>query len=120
MAMTFTPGRGDIISINLDPTAGHEQRGFRPCLVISDDRFNKASGMVVILPITSSEARAESPWSVPVQTKRGKKRIVGYVLASQVRTIDLMAEQRECRFESVATSECLEEAVARFQAVVIP
>jgi mRNA interferase MazF len=120
MAMSFTPSRGDIISINLNPTAGHEQNGFRPCLVISDDRFNKASGMVLVLPITSSEARADSPWSVVVETKRGKKRVHGYVLTSQVRTIDLLAEQRECRFDSIATVECLDESIARFQTIIDP
>lgn len=120
MAMAFTPSRGDIISINLNPTAGHEQNGFRPCLVISEGRFNERSRMVVVLPITSSEARADSPWSVPVETKKGKKRIVGYVLTSQVRTIDLEADQRECRYDSVVTLDCVDECVARFQAIIDP
>src|SRR5690554_2917918 len=120
MGMTFTPSRGDIIKLKLDPTAGHEQNGFRPCLVISDQKFNQASGMVVILPITSSEARASSPWSVPVKVKKGKNRVYGYILASQCRTIDFQAPERECGFESTITNDCLEEALGRFQAIIDP
>lgn len=120
MGMTFTPSRGDIIRLKLDPTAGHEQNGFRPCLVISEKDYNQASGMVVVLPITSSEARANSPWSIPVQTRKGKSRVHGYILSSQCRTIDFQAPERESKFDSTVTADCLEEAVGRFQAIIDP
>ena len=36
----MTPLRGELWTIDLDPTRGHEQSGKRPALVISDDAFN--------------------------------------------------------------------------------
>ncbi|WP_039889405.1 type II toxin-antitoxin system PemK/MazF family toxin, partial [Acidiphilium sp. PM] len=33
--------RGDIYLVDLEPTAGHEQRGHRPVLVVSPDAFNR-------------------------------------------------------------------------------
>lgn len=50
------PSKGDIWLVDLNPTRGHEQAGKRPCLVVSVDLFNQgASGLVVVLPITSKE-----------------------------------------------------------------
>jgi mRNA interferase MazF len=46
--------RGEIWFIGLNPVIGHEQAGKRPAIVISDDLFNHgASGMAIVLPITS-------------------------------------------------------------------
>ena len=44
--------RGDIYLVSLDPTAGHEQCGSRPVLVVSPTEFNEATKLPVILPIT--------------------------------------------------------------------
>ncbi len=44
--------RGDIVRLNLNPTAGREQQGdFRPALIISPAAFN-VSGLVLIAPVT--------------------------------------------------------------------
>ncbi|MBX7228111.1 MAG: type II toxin-antitoxin system PemK/MazF family toxin, partial [Burkholderiaceae bacterium] len=40
--------RGDIYLVSLDPTAGHEQRGSRPVLVVSPDEFNEVTKLPVI------------------------------------------------------------------------
>jgi hypothetical protein len=29
-------GHGSVVVVELDPTVGHEQRGVRPCVVVSD------------------------------------------------------------------------------------
>ena len=47
--------RGDIFMVSLDPTSGREQRGHRPVVVVSADAFNAATGIPVVLPITSGE-----------------------------------------------------------------
>jgi mRNA interferase ChpB len=39
--------------VDRDPTAGREQKGRRPVLVISPDAFNTATNLPIILPITS-------------------------------------------------------------------
>lgn len=45
--------RGDIYLVSLDPTAGHEQSGSRPVLIVSPDEFNQATKLPVILPINN-------------------------------------------------------------------
>ena len=48
--------RGDVWLGDLSPTLGHEQTGCRPLLVVSVDDFHQGpSGLVVILPITSTD-----------------------------------------------------------------
>ncbi|MCC4359022.1 type II toxin-antitoxin system PemK/MazF family toxin [Limosilactobacillus reuteri] len=48
--------QGQIIKISLNPTEGHEQGGYRPALVVSNNDFNQlCGGMVKIMPITSNE-----------------------------------------------------------------
>lgn len=48
--------QGQIIMIILDPTKGHEQSGYRPAMVASNNDFNQlCGGMVKIIPITSNE-----------------------------------------------------------------
>jgi mRNA interferase MazF len=50
-----SPLRGEVWLINLDPVRGHEQAGSRPCLVVSDDLYNRGpSGKQIVLPITST------------------------------------------------------------------
>ena len=45
--------RGDIYLVSLDPTAGHEQSGNRPVLVVSPSLFNDVTKLPVVLPITN-------------------------------------------------------------------
>ncbi len=43
--------RGDIYLVSLDPTAGHEQKGSRPVVIVSPDAFNQITKLPVVLPI---------------------------------------------------------------------
>ncbi|MEW6427172.1 MAG: type II toxin-antitoxin system PemK/MazF family toxin [Thermodesulfobacteriota bacterium] len=49
--------RFDVFLVNLDPTAGHEIKKTRPCLVISPDEMNRCIGTVIVAPMTT-EGRA--------------------------------------------------------------
>lgn len=54
--MPGAPCRGEIWTADLEPARGHEQGGQRPCLILSDDRFNQGpAGLVVILPLTTKK-----------------------------------------------------------------
>ena len=50
--------RGEICLVSLNPTAGHEQQGKRPILIISPTDFNTLTGKPVVLPIISSRRLA--------------------------------------------------------------
>ncbi|MGB3615357.1 MAG: type II toxin-antitoxin system PemK/MazF family toxin [Elainellaceae cyanobacterium] len=79
--------RGAVIRVNLNPTLGREQSGdARPCLIISNSKFNAArGGIVVAMPITST-IKPEIKVMVPVL--EGFK-VRGSIIAEQVRTLAL-------------------------------
>jgi len=50
------PGRGAVVSAELDPTTGHEQRGVRPCIVVSDPDVisGQRFPLVCVVPVTGT------------------------------------------------------------------
>ena len=55
MVGKYIPKQGDIAFLDFNPTKGHEQAGKRPCIVISNNVFNKNTKMTIVCPITSNE-----------------------------------------------------------------
>lgn len=51
--MTIIPARGDLVWLDFDPQAGHEQAGRRPAIVLSEADFNELTGFAVVCPITN-------------------------------------------------------------------
>ena len=79
--------RGDIFWANLNPTVGHEQAGLRPVLILSRDVFNKHSGTVIAIAITSQPQKAGYPLSLELScTKLPKK---SWAKISQIRTLSI-------------------------------
>ena len=91
--------RGDIYLVSLDPTEGHEQRGTRPVLVVSPDRFNAFTRVPIVVPITSGGAFARNA-GFAVSLAGAGTRTTGIVRCDQPRPIDLTA-RRARRLESV-------------------
>jgi len=82
--------RGDIYLVTLDPTAGREQQGFGPVLVISPAEFNAATKLPVVLPITTGgEFARRIGFIVPIS---GIK-TTGVVRCDQPRVLDLHARK---------------------------
>ncbi len=87
--MSRLPVRGDILELSLDPVKGREIRGSRPVLVLSADAFNKASGLLMVAPITQGIASRETGFSVTLMGTGTKT--LGVVLCDQTRTVDARA-----------------------------
>jgi mRNA interferase MazF len=49
----YVPKAGDIVWLQFDPQAGHEQAGHRPALVLSPEKYNMRRGMMLCGPMTS-------------------------------------------------------------------
>lgn len=81
-----TPGSGDIVWLDFNPSSGHEQRGGRPALVVTPASYNRASGLCFVLPITSHGKGY--PFEVPLPPDLETS---GFVLADQGRTVDWKA-----------------------------
>ncbi len=100
--------RGDIYMVSLDPTAGHEQSGSRPVLVVSPAEFNEATKLPVILPITNGGEFARGlGFAVSVT---GIK-TTGIVRCDQPRVIDLAA--RHARKVDTLPAPLMDEVLAK-------
>jgi len=51
-----TLDRGTIVLVELDPTVGHEQRGVRPCVAVSDPTVNadQRFPLIAVVPVTGT------------------------------------------------------------------
>lgn len=107
--------RGDIVRLNLNPTAGREQQGdFRPALVISPAAFN-VSGLVLIAPVTQGGDFARyAGFAVPLSGSGTETQ--GVVLCNQIRTVDLEARGAK-RVESVP-EVVMDDVLARIQVLI--
>ena len=82
--------RGDIYLVSLDPTAGHEQQGRRPVLVISPGKFNRLTGVPVVLPITTGGGFARTA-GFAVSLMGAGTQTTGVIRCDQPRSLDLRA-----------------------------
>lgn len=78
--------QGDIIKVNFNPQKGHEQAGYRPAVVISNDIFNQKTNLAIVCPITNTNNKF--PLHVPLNAKL---QTTGVVLCEHIRTLDLLA-----------------------------
>jgi mRNA interferase MazF len=79
--------RGEVIWADLDPTRGHEQRGARPVVILSEDVFNLRSGTVIAMAITSQPQRAGFPLTLELTSLKLPKR--SWAKISQIRTLSV-------------------------------
>lgn len=79
--------RGEVYWADLNPVRGREQAGLRPVLILSNSLFNRRSGTVIAMAITSQEQRAGFPLTFPLPPEVLTK--PAWVKISQVRTISV-------------------------------
>jgi len=82
--------RGDVFLVSLDPATGHEQQGRRPVLVISPGKFNRLTGVPIVLPITGGGGFARSA-GFAVSLMGAGTQTTGVVRCDQPRALDLRA-----------------------------
>jgi mRNA interferase MazF len=105
------PQPGDLIKIDFDPQAGHEQAGWRPALVISEAAYNGRSNLALICPVTN-QAKGY-PFEVPLPEGCA---LQGVVLADHVKSADLKA--RRAKYVATAPKEVL-DTVRAYVALLI-
>lgn len=84
--------RGDIVLVNLPQavgSAGHEQIGDRPALVVHNDSTSVSLPVVMIVPMTSVLSSQQFPYTIFVQpTKQNGLSLPSVLLIFQLRAID--------------------------------
>ena len=82
--------QGTIIKINFNPQVGHEQAGYRPAVVISNNIFNNKTKLAIVCPITNTDNKF--PLHIPLD-KRTKTK--GVILCEHVKSLDLKNRKYE-------------------------
>ena len=102
--------RGEVWLVGLDPSAGHEQKGRRPVLIVSPEAFNRVTKVPVVLPITSVGSFARTAGFAVALAGAGTK-TTGVVRCDQPRALDLGARNGK-RLEEVPEA-IMDEVLAR-------
>ncbi|MDD4801621.1 MAG: type II toxin-antitoxin system PemK/MazF family toxin [Syntrophomonas sp.] len=102
--MNYTPEQGDVVTLEFDPQVGHEQKGRRPAIVVSNKTFNKFTGMAIVCPITNTKKGFPLHVSLDERTAT-----TGVIMCEQVKSLDISA--RHIIYKEKAPIEMVEEVL---------
>ncbi|MGB3366448.1 MAG: type II toxin-antitoxin system PemK/MazF family toxin [Acidaminobacteraceae bacterium] len=98
----YIPNQGDIIYLDFDPQAGHEQMDRRPALVVSNETYNNITKMALVCPITNTSRNF--PLHVPLDLST---QTTGYIMCEQVKALDISV--RNASLKEKAPSNIIQE-----------
>jgi len=107
----YIPAKGDFVILSFDPQAGHEQKGRRPVLIISNRLFNKHTGLAIVCPITNTNRRIPFHIRVPEQSS-----LTGFIMVEQIKSVDYIS--RNIKFVEKAPREILSDVLGILDAAV--
>ena len=110
VAKKYIPEQGDIVFLDFSPANGHEQKGARPAVVVSKHAFNRATGMALVVPVTSKQK------GYPFEVVLHSKKVAGVALVDQLRSVDYRA-RNACLAASVSGA-VLKEIRMKFSAIL--
>ncbi len=80
--------QGNIVMVSFNPQKGHEQAGYRPALVVSNNIFNRRTNLVLACPITNTDNHFPLHVALDERTKT-----TGVILCEHIRSLDLQSRQ---------------------------
>jgi mRNA interferase MazF len=107
----YIPDRGDVVYLDFNPQAGHEQAGRRPALVLSPEAYNRKTGFAILCPITNTIRG--NPFEVLIPDGC---MVTGAVLAHQIKSLDIAAGR--CEYGCGIPQEVLEETLEKISAIL--
>lgn len=109
--MSNAPDKGDLVYMNFNPQAGHEQAGRRPAIVLSPKSFNVATGFATVCPITNTTR----DWPYEVELPEGLV-FKGVILTDQQKNLDWNA--RSLSVEGQVPEEIADECIAKIRTFI--
>lgn len=106
----YCPKKGDIVWLDFDPQAGHEQAGRRPALIISGQKYNDVTGLAMVCPITSKVKGY--PFEVALTGTKTK----GVALSNHLKSLDWNV--RKAEFIEACPTVILGDVLAKIQAIL--
>lgn len=100
MVKKYIPKQGDLVYLDFNPVKGHEQKGFRPAIVVSNDIFNIKTGMAILCPISTNTKIFPTHYEL-----EDSKKIKGSVFCEHIRSIDY--DERNLKFVEKASDNDL-------------
>lgn len=110
MVKEYIPEKGDLVILTFDPSAGHEQQGRRPALIISNKAFNKSLGLAIACPITNTNRNF--PFHVEVKSQN----LTGFIMTEQIKSIDYNA--RKVKFVGKLDEESLNKVLGITESII--
>lgn len=111
MARRYIPERGDLVWLQFNPQAGHEQAGHRPAVALSPRNYNQRSSLALFCPITSQikgyPFEVVLPDGLPIS---------GAVLCDQAKSLDWSA--RKATFAGKLPPAVSEDILAKLTALL--
>lgn len=107
----YVPDAGDVIWLEPDPQAGHEQTGHRPALVISPASYNVKTGLMVCCPM-STQIKGH-PFEVVIEIDGASSA----VLSDQVKSLDWKI--RNAKKKAVVPASVMTHVRANIKALLV-
>ena len=107
----YVPDRGNIVGLQFNPQAGHEQAGHRPALVLSPASYNRRSGLMLCCPMTSQ--KKGYPFEVMIEVDTDRETVV---LADQVKSLDWKV--RKAVKKGTASIDVIAETLSKLQTLL--
>jgi len=107
----FVPDAGDVVWLEFDPQAGHEQAGHRPALVISPVRYNQKSGLMICCPM-STKVKGH-PFEVVTEVDG----VASAVLSDQVKSLDWKI--RRAKKKGAVSADVMMHVRAKIKALLL-
>lgn len=102
--MSYDPEQGDIVYLEFDPQAGHEQKGKRPALIVSNHTFNQFTKLAMVCPITNTKRNFPLHIELDERTKTQ-----GVIMCEKVKSLDIKA--RDVLYFEKVPKDILEEVI---------
>ena len=110
MVKKYIPQKGDLVILTFDPSSGHEQKGRRPALIISNEVFNKALGLAIACPITNTNR------DFPFHIKLEAKNLKGFIMTEQIKSIHFNA--RKVKFVEKVDEDTLNQVLGITKSII--
>ena len=101
--------RGEIYYADLSPVVGSEQGGYRPVVVLQNNKGNRYSTTIIVAPISSKLTKNPLPTHVMVENNYLEKKSV--ILLEQIRTIDKQRIREKVGFIDNKVMQQINEAI---------
>lgn len=106
----YVPDAGDIVWLDFNPQAGHEQAGHRPALVVSPAAYNGKASLMICCPMTTQIK------GYPFEVAVAEAQPTSVVLADQVKSLDWRV--RRAKRKGRVSPEELAEVRAKIAALI--